>query len=193
MRKKAEPFTEPAEVTEARRVRFAQLIDEAGGETRVAAKAGLDRVHLEKLSTKPSYTTGPKPRPLHRDILTLRTDTIRKLLPALNISDSAAIRELNIPKHLHSRWMTTREAPMGQAKGGREGLLDVILNVPVVVTLQPGHLVTVDTENLLSGDILIRLNGRYLVTPADAIPANAEALGQVVGMDTLVRRPVPAP
>lgn len=193
MPKKSTPFTESPEVTKARRDKLREMVEKAGGATAVALRGGLDRVHIEKLSVEPGYTSGENPQPLHREILALRADTIAKLLYALNVSDSAAIRELNIPEHLRRRWLTTREAPMGQAKGDREGLLDVILNEPLMVTLQPGHLVTVDTENLLSGDILVRVNGRHLVMPADAIPANAEPLGQVVAVDTLIRRPVPAP
>ncbi|GGR16415.1 helix-turn-helix domain-containing protein [Deinococcus ruber] len=185
MRKRPDKIEESVEVSEARRARLDQLIQERGGMSEVAAASGIDRVHLEKLTTqKPTY---------RRDILSLRADTIAKLLDALQISDDAAIRELNIPPTHQKRWRTLREAPMGQKARDLTGHIQVLLKEPLAYTLQPGFVLTVDQHNILSGDILTRLNGRILILPADALPEQAEALGQIVLVDTLVRRPVPGP
>lgn len=183
------PFTEPEHVTEARRLALKRILEAAGGISRVAERAGLDRVHLERLVADPE-TTDPRGR---RDILKMRSETILRLLIGLNMSDSAAQRELNIPKHLIPRWKTNRPKPMGQAEADRTGVLDVVLDEPLVVTLQPGYVMSVDTNNVLSGDILVYVNDRHLLVPADAIPANAKLIGQFVGVDALVRRPVPQP
>lgn len=185
---KRQPYTEPSEITEARRARLEQLMEDRGGVTRIAELSGINRVHLEKLIA-PLNAEGAS----RRDILALLHGTIERLLTALEISDSAAQRELLIPEHLKSRWQTLREQPLGQKERDRTDLLDVVLTEPLVLTLQPGHLITVDQSNMLSGDILVRINGRHLVVPADAIPSNAEPLGQIVAADTLVRLPVPEP
>lgn len=190
---KKQPFAEPYEVSQARRKRFKELVAEAGGSTRVSEKTGIDRVHIEKLSDEPSYT--PAGKPLHRDILALRADTIALLLDALNLSDSAAIHELQIPQHLHKRWTTTRPDPMGGGKKeeSRHGLVTQVLTAPLVLTLRPGHLITIDPNNTRSGEVLVLLNGQHHVMPAEAIPATAEPLGQLVYVDALVRRPIPVP
>lgn len=186
MTKKA-PYVESPEITERRRAALELMVERAGGVTRVATASGINRVHLEKLLTR----AGDEDSKNRRSILSMRNETITRLLTAVNVSDSIAIRELLIPPHLQKHWLTMRPEPMGQKKRDRTGLLDVVLTTPLTVTLQPGHVMTVDQGNVLSGDVLVRVNGRFLVTPADAVPANAELLGQFVGADTSVRRPVP--
>lgn len=119
------------------------------------------------------------------DIANMQQRTVEKLLAAMHVSDSWAQDFFEIPAEQRSAWRTFRDPPWGSGESEVQRVITFSLDAPLFgegYTGPVGALTTYDPANHSQGLMLTRLPGRYVVAMLDALPGQAEVLGQFLGV-----------
>lgn len=179
--RKITPSTRPDKVeTDAeRRQMFGWIIDEyGGGPTAVSVKSGISRAHIEHVISG------------HKQLSSMGLETVQKLLRAVRLPANEMRDLLNLPDEYRERWTTLQ--PVVGSSGDPEGVRLLRLDRPVVGvwTGPENYALKIDTRNAASGLVVCVLPSSFLVTPFDQVPDGARILGQLLYIDTSIRREV---
>lgn len=119
------------------------------------------------------------------DIANMHQRTVEKLLTAMHVSDAWAWEYFKIPPARRVFWRTFRKPPLGHGEEAPQGLISFELDAPMSgegYAAPAGAWVTYNPHNKLHGPLLTRLTGRYVVALIDAVPGQAEVLGQYLAV-----------